>query len=509
MKKIVMAIIGVTLLGGIIFGMKSCFSKKDDIAEKIKTTVVQRGDMVVKVTETGSVEPKTTVEIKSTVGGEIVRLPVKEGDFVRKGDLLVELDTTNLENKLKSTKADLESANAKLSTLLAGERPQEIAKTRESLKQAEIKLDDASIKLDRQNGLFSQGFISKQDVDTAQREYELAQSSYNTASQQLSLILEGAREQDIISARASVLKAEVGYEQAASDVKDAIIYAPLNGTILEKNVEEGEKVTSGIGNTGGGTVILTIGDLSTMRILTKINEVDITKIKIGQDVEITLDAIRGEKYQGRVTDIASLGKVENNIVTYEVMIDISSTNKTFALLRNMDKNGMTVGSRQSAVNKVEREGGRWQERAGRWERGMQRGTKKHGTESREHGVTDTKLQSIQPDPEFSSRKLKPGMTADVDIITDRKTGVLYVPLEAIVEHKGRKGILVLKDGKFIPRKIKTGLQDETRVEIIEGLKEGEEVKLNGLTPKKEKTDSSSRSRMSGHPPGMGMRMGRR
>ncbi|MFH0775635.1 MAG: efflux RND transporter periplasmic adaptor subunit [bacterium] len=97
------------------------------------------------------------------------------------------------------------------------------------------------------------------------------------------------------------------------------------------------------------------------------------------------------------------------------------------------------------------------------------------------------------------------MTADVDIITDRKTDVLYVPLEAIVEHKGRKEILVLKEGVFVPRKIQTGLQDETSVEIIEGLTEGEVVKLNGLTPKKEKTESSSRSHMPGGPPRMGRR----
>lgn len=227
-----------------------------------------------------------------------------------------------LKNKLSQIEADLETAKAKLSTLLAGERPQEIDKARELLKQAEIKLEDAKIKLDRQNGLFSQGFISKQDVDTAQREYELARSSYNTASLSLSLMLEGAREQDIVSARASVLKAEVAYEQAAADLKDALVYAPVSGTILEKNVEEGEKVTSGIGNNSGGTVIFTIGDLSSMKILTKINEVDITKVKTGQDVEITLDAIRGEKYRGRVADIASLGKVENNIVTYEVVVEI-------------------------------------------------------------------------------------------------------------------------------------------------------------------------------------------
>ncbi|MBU1598575.1 biotin/lipoyl-binding protein, partial [bacterium] len=248
MKKIIMLIVSIILVAGIIFGMKSCLKKKDEIGLKVKTVAVQRGDLIIKITETGSVQPKTTVEIKSNVGGEVVRLPVKEGDWVRKGDLLVELDTTNLKNKLIQAKADLESAKAKLSTLLAGERPQEIAKARESLKQAEINLEDAKVKLDRQNGLFSQGFISKQDRDTAQRAYELAQSSYNAASSSLSLMLEGARKQDIVSARASVLKAEVSYEQAASDVKDARIYAPLAGTIMAKNVEEGEKVTSGIGN---------------------------------------------------------------------------------------------------------------------------------------------------------------------------------------------------------------------------------------------------------------------
>ncbi|MBU1153564.1 efflux RND transporter periplasmic adaptor subunit [bacterium] len=476
MKRIVVAIISIALLGGIIFGMKSCFKKSNESGLKVRTVAVQRGNMITKVTETGSVQPKTTVQIKSNVGGEIVRLPVKEGDWVRKGDLLVELDTTILKNKFIQAKADLELVKAKLSTLLAGERPQDIAKARESLKQAEINLEDAKVKLDRQNGLFRQGFISKQDVDTAQRAYELAMSSYNTASLSLSLILEGAREQDIVSAKASVLKAEVSHEQSASDLKDATIYAPLDGTILAKNVEEGEKVTSGIGNSGGGTVILTIGDLSSMKILAKINEVDITKVKTGQEVEITLDAIRGEKYHGRVTDIASLGKIENNIVTYEVTIEILGA-------------GVRINHRDTETQR---------------EQEVRSQNTEYRIQSTEHRTqkTEDRRQMVQGISRTPNPALKTGMTANVDIITDRKTDVLYVPLEAIVEHKGRKKILVLEDSVFVARRIKTGLQDETRVEIIEGLTEGEKVKLNSLTPKKEKTDSSSRSRMSG-PPGMG------
>ncbi len=370
MKKVVVAIISIILLGGIMLGMKSCLKKKDENGPKIKTAAVQRGNMVARVTNTGSVQPKTAVQIKSNVGGEIVRLAVKEGDWVRKGDLLVELDTTNLENKFSQAKADLEVAKAKLSALLAGERPQEIDGARELLKQAEIKLEDAKIKLDRQNGLFNQGFISRQDMDTTQREYKLAQSSYNSASLSLSLMLEGAREQDIVSAEAGVLRAEAGYEQAASDMRDAMIYAPLSGTVLERNVEEGEKVTSGIGNASGGTVIVTIGDLSTMQILTKINEVDIAKVKMGQDVAITLDAIRGERYHGRVTDIASLGKVENNIVTYEVVIEI-------------DKAG--VRGQGLGVSRQEVEGRRKSEKVGVWrkegdDRGQERRWKSHEPE---------------------------------------------------------------------------------------------------------------------------------
>lgn len=429
MKKMIIVIVAIALTGGIIFGIISYFKKSNDIAPNIKTAIVQRGDLVVKVTETGRVEPKTTVEIKSKVGGEIVRLPVKEGDGVKKGDLLVEMDTTDLRSRLNQAKADLEAVKAKLSALLAGERPQEIARARESLKQTEIRLSDASLKLDRQKELFSQGFISKQEVDTAQKEYELAQSSCNAASQQLSLVLEGAREQDIASARATVLRAEAGHEQALQDLKDAKIYAPLAGTIIEKNVEEGEVITSGMTNTGGGTLILIIADLSKMMVKTDINEVDIAKIKTGQAVEITLDAIREKTYHGRVTDIASSGKIEGNIVTYEVTIEILDADK----------------------------------------------------------------------------RLKPAMTADVDIIAAERKDVLYAPLEAIIEKGRRKEVFVIKDGKFTPRQIKTGLQDETSVEIIEGLTKGEEVKLNSLTSKNEESGSLGRSRSPGHMPGMGRR----
>ncbi|MFH1098164.1 MAG: HlyD family efflux transporter periplasmic adaptor subunit [Candidatus Desantisbacteria bacterium] len=505
MKKAVVIIISIILLGGIIFGMKSCLKKKDNSASKISTAVVKRGDIVIKVTEAGSVEPKIMVEVKSNVGGEIIRLPVKEGDRVRKGELLAELDTTELKIKLNQAKADLDSAEARLSTFLAGERPQEIAKARESLKQAEIRLADAKIKLDRQNGLFNQGFISKQEVETAQREYELAMSSYNSTSEQLSLILEGAREQDIVSARASVLKADAGYEQAVDNLNDAMIYAPLDGIILEKNVEEGEKITSGIGNNGGGTVILTIGDLSVMRILSKINEVDILKVKTGQAVEITLDALRGKMYHGKVTDIASLGKTENNIVTYEVMIEIVE--------REVGKIGRWEGRR------VEREGGRRERKAGGTEaqagyspliKGVRGLSPRQVAEGKRQRGIEYSTESRIPNPTFSDERLKPKMTANVDIITDSKQDALFVPLEAIVEHGRKKKILVLQDGKFIPMEIKTGLQDETRVEIIEGLSEGEKVKLNSLTSKKEKTGSSNRSHMSGRPPGMGgMGMGRR
>jgi len=87
MKKIIIVIVSIALTGGIIFGIISYFKKSNDIVPNIKTAIVQRGDIVVKVTETGRVEPKTTVEIKSKVGEEIVRLPVKEGDWVKKGDL--------------------------------------------------------------------------------------------------------------------------------------------------------------------------------------------------------------------------------------------------------------------------------------------------------------------------------------------------------------------------------------------------------------------------------------
>ena len=251
----------------------------------------------------------------------------------------------------------------------------------------------------------------------------------------------------------------------------------------------------------------------------------IVKVEIGQDVEITLDAIRGEKYHGQVTDIASLGKVENNIVTYEVTIEIrAGAVLAPALSQEADGRGeKKAGSRwkRGGSREVQRQkdtegvrglefGVKRQEKAGNRQKAESRRLKADGWMLKaEEGISRIPNPEPRiPNPAFSTKKLKPGMTADVDIITDKKTDVLYVPLEAIVEHKGRKVVLVLKDGKFVPRKIKTGLQDETHVEVIEGLTEGEEVKLKSLTPKKGGNNSSGRSRMSGGPHGMGM-MGRR
>jgi len=357
MKKATAILGTLAVLGGAL-AFWSLSKEREPRRPPFRTVPVERGDIVVKVTESGRVEPVTSVEVKSEMAGEVKKLFVEEGDTVMVGDPLALIQQ--------------ESSQA-----------QQVAQARASLERARLDLERARRDLQRQRALYEKGFIAEKDVEDAEEAYRKAEIQYDLARRQLWLVLGG---------RGSVP------EQAFEDtsLETIVIKAPISGVVTSLKVEEGEMITSGTrAYMGGGTTLMTIADLSKMVVKVEVNEVDITKVEVGQEVRIGFDAIRGKVYHGRVKKIAPAGVLKGNVVVYPVEVEIT------------DLDG----------------------------------------------------------------RIRPGMTADLDIIVGEARDVLYVPKEAV----RRRRVLVLVDGRPVPRPVVTGLEDDVKVEIKSGLREGDEV----------------------------------
>ncbi|MEO0293442.1 MAG: efflux RND transporter periplasmic adaptor subunit [candidate division WOR-3 bacterium] len=330
--------------------------KKNPFAERI--VQVRKDNIVKKVTESGKVEPVTSVNVKSALAGEVIRLFVEEGDKVKIGQ------------KLALIRPQPEEA-------------QKVAQIKASIKSKKLDLEEAERNLKRKETLYEEGFIAAWDVEDAKKQYENCKIQLELAIRQLWVVLGG--------------NIEVG-DVESLEVDNITLTSSINGTVTSINVEEGEMITSGtqaIG--GGGTTIMTISDLSEMIVKVNINEVDIGYLAKGQNVRIGFDAIKGVIYKGKVKKISPSGIESQNLVVYPVEVEI-----------------------------------------------------------------------LNPDG-----RIRPGMTADLDIIVGEAKSVLCIPKEAILKDNGRTMVLLRRGGKITPKPVVTGLSDEIRIEIKGGLKEGD------------------------------------
>ena len=471
MKKklfVIGGIVVIIIVGLVIF--ISILGNKDAKEQQFRTVLVEKGDILVKVTESGKVKPVTTVNIKSELAGEVKKLFVEEGDSVKAGDKLALVQQ--------------ESSQAR-----------QIAQARASLERAKLDLEDAERNLERKQELYQKGFIAKKDVEDAEKSYKNSKIQYELAEKQLWLDLGGTE--------------PIKLQSLASRAFDnVIVKSPISGVVINLNVEEGEMITSGTqAFGGGGTALMTIADLSKMIVKTDINEVDVGRVRAGQSVNIGFDAIRGKVYRGVVKKIAPAGTIEGNIVVYPVEVEILGSVRVSAEEERPKGQRPRLGEhafaqlteeQRAAINKEIqslREQG-----AGREE--IQNAIQK---KSREYEVTPPESRPqlpstlIQPTEEQLTgiELIKPGMTADLDIIIGRAEDVLCVPKEAITERDGRTTVMLIKDGKPVPQPVITGLEDDVKVEIKEGLKEGDKVVISGF--ERRLPEGSERSRGRDHP----------
>ncbi|GJM22701.1 MAG: hemolysin D [Planctomycetota bacterium] len=287
-----------------------------DTLDADRIVTVEARELLDAVTASGRVEPVARVAVMSRASGILKELFVEEGDAVLQGQLLAELDREQLEANLAQDQADLTGAEA------------DLAAARARLEEARVGLNDPAIdyakkESDRLNLLFKSGDVSEREVDTANRAFEEVQ--FRVEQVQASLpVLEAA----VLSSAAGLESARAALERSQTTLREATIRSPIDGVVLTRDKEVGDGVSSILTAGGNATQIMTLGDLSTMHIEARVDEVDLGRIYAGMPARITVDAHRGSLLHGAVDRIAPAGSVDDNgIVTFEVRVAVDDPDK--------------------------------------------------------------------------------------------------------------------------------------------------------------------------------------
>ncbi len=425
MSKKTLYIIGgsvIVLIAALIGLKKTGAIGNNEDGKVVEISNANEMTIIETVSATGKIQPEIEVKISSEVSGEIIELPIQEGQQVKKGDLLVKINPDIYVSGVNRTAASLSTTKAGLS-------------------QAEAQVKEAKANYDRNKTLFEKGIISKSEWDRVVSAYEVA-----VANKQ--------------SAYYNVQSASATLTEAKDNLGRTTIYAPADGTISLLSVELGERVLGT--QQMAGTELLRVANLNNMEVEVDVNENDIVKVSIGDSAKIEVDAYLKKEFKGIVTSISNSASTQltaDQVTNFKVKVRILKESY--------------------------------------------------------QDLLEGKPANFSP--------FRPGMTATVDIITKRKEKVIGVPISAVVikedttsvkkdiiaelekEEKQNKGtynpdkkfecVFVKVGDKAKLRVVKTGIQDDTNIEIVEGLKKGEEVITGPYTTVSKELSSNDKVRI--------------
>jgi HlyD family secretion protein len=413
MKKSLILVGVALLLAGLYLFPFNSNSSETTPKPIFKTSKVHRGELSVKISATGIVEPNFKVEVKSKASGEVLSFPFEEGDRVKKGTLLLQLDKSDEKRNVSKAHTDLSSSSAKLkkaNTALLLQKTKydtDIKSSKSEIETALANLKDSEDKLKRQSELFEQKFVPQESLETAKTLFKVNQEKLIQSQTRLQTAVDSIheitmKENEIELVQSEVKRTEIAVDEVEERLEETEIFVPIDGIIIEKFIEEGQIIASGISNVSGGTAIATIADMSRLFIIADIDETDIGSIKIGHAVRITADAFSNKVFKGIVTRIAPQGVIDNSITVFKVKIEVKGKGKTL---------------------------------------------------------------------------LKPMMSSNIDIVTHHVKDSVYVTRAGIRKDNEGEFAVVLKNDQPEKTRIKTGIKNPIDVQIISGLNPDEDVIL--------------------------------
>lgn len=418
-KKLWLIIASVVVLAVIIILVIN--KSKNTTSTKVATELAAKRTLIETVSANGKIQPAKDIKISPYISGEVVELNVKEGDFVKKGDRLAKIDPEIYISSYEKVEAALNSA-------LANE-----ANSKARVAQSKSQLDKSKLDFNRSETLWNKQVISDADFEAAKSAFEVAK-----AEQEASVENFKSSQFQVSSARASL-------KEANENLNRTTIYSPNDGTVSKLSVEVGERVT-GASTFSAGTEIMRIANLDALEVNVEVNENDIVRVSMFDTASIEVDAYLNRKFRGVVTEIAT---------------SANTTGVSADQVTNFDvKISMLIDSYQDLIHTND----------------------------------------------LISSPFRPGMSATVDIETETAFNILTVPIQAVTTRADTTGriksemekrednagneentekekkkeaiqeyVFLYKDSKAILTKVKTGIQDNTYIQITEGISEGDEV----------------------------------
>jgi HlyD family secretion protein len=316
------------------------------------TVAVKQENLTLEIQASGTVRPIESVNISPKTSGRLTELLVEKGDRVKEGQVIARMEDTEIRTQLIEAQANLSRQEARLAELLAGSRPEDIAQglarlsqtearlaqllagsRLEDIAQAQAQLEAAQAKerlaiarLERNRQLLADGAIAQDQLDEATADAESAAANSQEAINQLAKLKNGSRPQEIAQARAEVAVAKAQVLRVQSQMQDSVVVAPFSGLITQRYASIGAFVTptTSASSSASATSTSIVALATGLEILAELSEVDISKIKVGQMVQIRTDAYPQKVFQGRVRLIAPEAVRTNNVTSFQVQIAIET-----------------------------------------------------------------------------------------------------------------------------------------------------------------------------------------
>ncbi len=330
----------LVLLGGGFTIFRVVSSSNQDSSKNLQTESVESKSLPIKIKSSGSVVPVETVNISPKQAGRLMELLVEQGARVTKGQVIARMDNVNLLPQLYQAQASAAAAEANLVKLRNGNRPEDIAaaaarveSARGRMEAARSRLALASMRTSRFKNLQTEGAISRDRFDevltddrSTQADMLTAQANLAEATRQLEQLRNGNRFEDVAQAEAQLAQAIATIRGVEVQIEDTIIRAPFAGIITQKYANAGAFVTptTSVSSTNSSTSTSIVAIANGLEIIAKVPEVDISQIKIGQEVEIIADAFPSETFKGKVRLIAPEAIIEQNVTSFQVRVTLET-----------------------------------------------------------------------------------------------------------------------------------------------------------------------------------------
>jgi HlyD family secretion protein len=425
-KKILIGV-GATLLLGIIVAVTVYQSQKNVVT--VQTGKVQKQNLASVVSASGEIKPKTYVNIGANAFGKIIKLHVKEGDRVQKGQLLAQLENVQSSADVNATLAsvqaavtDAAAADAALNTSLA------------DLNRAKSDAIHAKLDWDRAQGLYSAALIAKQDYDLKKAAWEQADAGLAQAEAR---VAQAKAQKDSMDKH--ITQDQANLTRVSDVLKKTTYEAPFDGVITNLPVREGETVVIGIQNSPGST-LMTIADMSVITSEVKVDETDIVNVRLGQPAEVTIDAIPHKVFHGTVSEIGDNAIVRSTGVATSQATSTSEEAKDFKVVVTLTDPPADLRPGLSSTAKI--------------------------TTAIRSSVLSIPIQALTVRTQADLVPKDAGKNA---------VQAASAPVEASKQKEEIQGVFVIrkKKAEFVP--VDTGISGTTDIEIVKGLQEGDEV----------------------------------